>query len=62
MLESMACGCLVIGSRTAPVEEVIRDNENGLLVDFFDKEEIAGQALKALQKPGQLIELRKAAQ
>jgi len=62
MLEAMACGCLVIGSRTAPVEEVIRDNENGLLVDFFDKEEIAGQALKALQKPGQCIELRKAAQ
>jgi glycosyltransferase involved in cell wall biosynthesis len=49
MLEAMSAGCLVIGSRTAPVEEVIRDGENGVLVDFFSPEAIAERVADALE-------------
>jgi glycosyltransferase involved in cell wall biosynthesis len=49
MLEAMSAGCLIVGSRTQPVEEVIRDCGNGLLVNFFDPKEIAHRAVDALE-------------
>lgn len=58
MLEAMAAGCLVVGSRTAPVEEVIVDGENGLLVDFFDHADIAARVVAALDDPGAFASLR----
>ena len=48
LLEAMSAGCLVIGSRTPPAEEVLRDGENGRLVDFFDMEALADQITTAL--------------
>ena len=61
MLDSMASGCLIIGSRTAPVEEVLRHEENGLLVDFFDVDGLAEQIILACSKRRELSALRLAA-
>lgn len=36
LLEAMSAGCLVVGSSTPPVAEVIQHQHNGWLVDFFD--------------------------
>ena len=49
LLVGLSSGCRVIGSRTVPVEEVIRDGENRVLVDFFDVEGIVGRVLEALE-------------
>ena len=42
---------MVIGSRTALVEEVIGDGENGVLVDFFCVEQMAGLTEEVLESP-----------
>jgi glycosyltransferase involved in cell wall biosynthesis len=51
LLEAMAAGCAVIASRTAPVEEAIRDGENAHLVDFFDIDALADRVSEALAHP-----------
>ena len=61
MLEAMAAGAFVIGSSTPPVEEVIRDGENGWLVDFFDIEAMSGRLSEALAKRRDVGALRLAA-
>lgn len=48
MLEAMAAGVPVVGSRTPPVQEVIRDGENGFLCDFFSPADIAAQVERAI--------------
>tara|TARA_B100000287_G_scaffold307995_1_gene291148 strand:+ start:4420 stop:5700 length:1281 start_codon:yes stop_codon:yes gene_type:complete len=61
MLESMSLGGLILGSKTAPVEEVIKHNKNGLLVDFFDHDAISKNINKILDDPKKFISIRKEA-
>ncbi|HEY9629931.1 MAG TPA: glycosyltransferase family 4 protein [Coleofasciculaceae cyanobacterium] len=58
MLEAMAAGCLVVGSRTPPVTEVIEEGENGLLVDFFSPEAIADRVDQVLDHPDRMAAVR----
>lgn len=60
-LEAMSAGCLVVGSATPPVLEVLRDRENGLTVNFFAIHEICDRVEEALNHPGRMREMRKAA-
>lgn len=61
MMEAMSAGCLVIGSRTAPVEEVIEHGKNGLLVDFFSPTELCETIVHACSHRDSMMELRVAA-
>ena len=61
MLESMAAGAHVVGSDTAPVRELIRDGQNGTLVDFFDVKAWEKTLTKALARPEKFLDLRRAA-
>ena len=60
-IEAMSAGCLVVGSRTPPVEEVIEHGKNGLLVDFFDVNALAAAVIDGLARPEQYAPLRAAA-
>lgn len=61
MLEAMAAGCLVIGSATPPVQEMIVHGENGLLTDFFDHETLARKVAGALADPQSFAPIRQRA-
>ncbi len=61
MIEAMSAGCLVIGSRTAPVEEALCHGETGLLVDFFDVAGWETTLIDALANPEKYAPLRQAA-
>lgn len=51
LLEAMSAGCLIVASNTPPVAEVIRHNETGYLVDFFDTNALCTQIITALSDP-----------
>lgn len=47
-IEAMSAGCFMIGSNTAPVQEVIEHEKTGLLADFFSTEELSEAVTRAL--------------
>ncbi len=52
LLDAMACGCAIVGSATPPVEEIIRDGQNGLLTDFFGARELADRIVELIDDRG----------
>jgi glycosyltransferase involved in cell wall biosynthesis len=60
-IEAMASGCVIVGSATPPVLEVLRDGENGLAVDFFQPKALAQRIQFALEQPERMRPIREAA-
>ncbi len=40
LLEAMSTGCAIVGSSTAPVTEVVKHNETGMLFNFFNSQKL----------------------
>ena len=61
MIEAMSAECAIVGSRTPPVQEVIRHGDNGLLFDFFKPMALADAVDRVLDHPDRMAKLRKRA-
>lgn len=59
LLEAMSCGCLVVGSDTPPVREVLRHAENGFLTSFWDSEGMADMIVHILENRGKYDAIRR---
>ena len=60
-LDAMSTGALVMASDTAPVREVIDHCDNGLLVDFFDVDQMIAQAIEVFESPRSFADVRQRA-
>lgn len=61
LMEAMACEAAIVASDTAPVREVIEDNETGKLVDFFDTNALIEQVCGLLENESERTRLGTAA-
>ena len=57
-LEAMAVGCCIVSSKTPPVEEIMKDGYNGLLVDFYDVQGLINTIEYALDNRNKIQDLR----
>lgn len=60
-MEAMAAGCLMVGSDTAPVREVITHGKNGLLFPFHDAKALIDAVCTALDETERSNQMRTAA-
>jgi len=51
VLEAMACGAPVVGNHSGPLDEVITDGQNGLLVDFNSTDQLVEALTRLLADP-----------
>jgi glycosyltransferase involved in cell wall biosynthesis len=61
LMNAMASGCVVLGSDTPPVREVIRPGENGLVEPLFDVDSLTETALRVLDDPAEFAPLGRVA-
>jgi len=57
-LDAMSVGCCVVASNTQPVQEVIKDNYNGLLFDFYNIEQQVEKIEYALDNKDKMTKIR----
>jgi glycosyltransferase involved in cell wall biosynthesis len=58
LLEAMSAGCLVVGSDTLPVRELIEDGHNGLMTDMSNIDALADRIEEALDRRDSLAQIR----
>ena len=61
LLEAMSAGCAVVASNTAPVAEVLEDQQQGLLFDFFDADGLVRRVCEVLSRPEGFTAMRQQA-
>jgi glycosyltransferase involved in cell wall biosynthesis len=60
-IEALACGCVIVGSATPPVLEVLRDGVNGFAVDFLAVKKLESRIERCLEERRELQPVRQAA-
>lgn len=58
LLDAMSCGCCIVASDTQPVREVMQDNHNALLFDFFNVDAQVERIEYALKNKREMQEIR----
>ena len=59
-LEAMGMGCVIVGTATEGIAEVVEDGTNGILVQPGDYETIAAQVCSCLENPAQAASIAEA--
>ncbi len=58
ILDAMSCGCCIVASNTPPILEVIEDNYNGLLVDFYNIDQLVEKIEYALDNKDKILDIK----